>query len=172
MSINSPMFLVVILGLLFIALIIKINVSGKNRIIVLKEKHAKKLSKLPFSYIELNNLVLRYNGGLTNTYFNQHQITPTLCDFKDLRGGDFQETQYGLVACDGIKLYPTKSKALEVYKHFIHLGFFAITVDRSGRVDVDSLEMPDKKQVLVELGFKAYKELNEPTIKQLIGMYS
>lgn len=145
-----------------------INHLGKKRFLQLQAKHQAKLAKQPYSHYVVTNIELIYNK--TRSYFNTIDMTPII--FNDLINGDFQETQYGLVRDTGIDVFPTKTSALTAFKPASHLAFFAMTVDRNDRVDVESLELPDRSvNAQVTIGYNAFKEKRTPSVNELVEMY-
>jgi len=144
------------------------NALGRKQFLRLQAKHQAKLEKRPYTHYVITSVELIYNK--TRTYFNATGATPVV--FEDLLKGDFQETKYGLVHEKGIDMYPTKSGALTAYKPFTHLAFFAMTVDRNDRVDIESLDLPERTvNALVTIGYNAFKESRTPTVSELMEMY-
>lgn len=160
-ALGAAILLVFILGALFH--------SGKRNIKKYRLAHLNKLDEIPYCFYAFTDFEIRLGNKVS--YFNA--FTPSPVVFNDVLKGDFQETQYGLInERDGVVTYPTKTAALEKYKPHSDLALIAITVDRNGRMDMESLPIPGRDVTpYVGAGFQAFKEERTPNDLELREKY-
>lgn len=123
-----------------------------------------------YTYITIKKLWL--TRGERSTYISS--LPSVTLYFADIDKGDFQETQWLMVAHEGIEIFPTREASTKAYKPFKHFALAEITLDKTGMLTLESRALPSQLPDLMEkvhIDFVARKviEENYNTPKELLN---